>query len=182
MSDDSLISELLSQKDRLKGYASRRMRDTSQVEDVVQEALLRIVEQMSRTTIENPLAYAYRVLDSVIYAQHRKAPVIHDPVDEQIVCDQPLVDEQVEYRERFRQFAGRLSDMPPLRRQVFVMRHIDGLSRDAIAVRLGLSVEAVKKHLVRAMSDLARANLKASGKPGLDGAPKNKKMGTGGSR
>ena len=47
-----------------------------------------------------------------------------------------------------------LSAMAPLRRQVFLLRRIDGLSRDEIAEKLDISLEAVKKHLTRAMVEL----------------------------
>lgn len=41
-----------------------------------------------------------------------------------------------------------LSAMAPLRRQVFLLRRIDGLSRDEIAEKLDISLEAVKNTLL----------------------------------
>ena len=55
-----------------------------------------------------------------------------------------------------------LADMTPLRREVFILRRVDGLSRDEIACTLNLSVEAVKKHLTRAMVELT-LKLEAAG-------------------
>ncbi|MGC6766824.1 RNA polymerase sigma factor [Escherichia coli] len=45
-----------------------------------------------------------------------------------------------------------------------MQRHLDGKSRAEIAEALGLSLESVKKHLVRAMIDLAECgDLDSSG-------------------
>ncbi|TAP32728.1 hypothetical protein EYR97_16260 [Alteromonas sp. KUL42] len=44
--------------------------------------------------------------------------------------------------------------MSPLRREIFLLRRVDGLARDVIARRLDVSVEVVKKHLTRAMVEI----------------------------
>ncbi|KYL31397.1 RNA polymerase subunit sigma-70 [Pseudoalteromonas agarivorans] len=44
-----------------------------------------------------------------------------------------------------------LQELPPLRRNVFKLRRIDGLSREEIARQLNMSQESVKKHITRAM-------------------------------
>lgn len=151
---------------RLRNYVRKRMRDPAQVEDVVQETLVRVIEQERRQVIEHPLAYAYRVADSVILAGARKAAreAELDPLE--LVCDSPLADEVLDYRQRLARFEAALARLTPQRRAVFRMRHIDGKSRQEIAAELCLSVEAVKKHLVRAMADLSlslRDDLEAAG-------------------
>ncbi|QDK34832.1 RNA polymerase subunit sigma-70 [Sphingomonas sp. IC081] len=162
-------SPLLAGMTRLKSYVRKRMRDPEGVEDVVQETLARVMEQERRQAIEQPLAYAFRVADSVIVSdlrKHRRAgsptgrqadahPLELDPLE--LVCDMPLADEVLDYRERFARFEAALARLTPMRRTVFRMRHIDGQSRQDIAEELGLGLEAVKKHLVRAMADLALA-------------------------
>lgn len=140
---------------RLKSYVRRRMRDPDQVEDVVQETLVRVIEQERRQVIEHPLAYAFRVADSVILAGARKARRETELDHLDLICDLPLADEVLDYRQRLARFETALARLTPQRRTVFRMRHIDGKSRLEIAEELNLSVEAVKKHLVRAMADLA---------------------------
>ncbi|ALQ10606.1 RNA polymerase subunit sigma-70 (plasmid) [Pseudoalteromonas sp. Bsw20308] len=44
-----------------------------------------------------------------------------------------------------------LEELPPLRRKVFKLRRIDGLSREEISLQLNMSQESVKKHITRAM-------------------------------
>lgn len=153
-------SPLLAGMGRLKSYVRKRMRDPDGVEDVVQETLARVMEQEKRQAIAHPLAYAFRVADSVIMADVRKGRANRlggelDPLE--LVCDMPLADEVLDYRQRFARFEAALARLTPMRRTVFRLRHVDGKSRQEIASELGLSMEAVKKHLVRAMADLALA-------------------------
>jgi len=142
-------------RDRLLTYVRRRIREPEQAEDIVQEAIMRVMEQERKQVIDQPLAYAYRVADSVIYARARHVPVDHGPVDPDLACDLPLADEVLDYRRRFDRFRAVLATLPPQRRAVFTERHLEGKPRQQIADEMGLSVEAVKKHLVRAMIDLA---------------------------
>jgi RNA polymerase sigma-70 factor (ECF subfamily) len=154
-------SPLLAGVGRLKSYVRKRMRDPDGVEDVVQETLARVMEQEQRQAIEHPLAYAFRVADSVILADVRKSGQANRPGGEldllELVCDMPLADEVLDYRERFARFEAALARLTPMRRRVFRLRHVDGKSRQEIASELGLNLEAVKKHLVRAMADLTQA-------------------------
>lgn len=140
---------------RLIAYARRRLRDPDQAGDVVQETVMRVIEQDRRQGIDQPLAYAFRVADSVIYRGARRASQPYEPVDVELACDLPLPDELLDYRQRFDRFERALATLPVQRRTAFVKRHLDGQSRTEIAADMGISVEAVKKHLVRAMIDLA---------------------------
>lgn len=149
-------AELLAEhRTRLTAYVRKRLRDPEQADDIVQETFVRVVEQERKQRIEQPLAYAFRVADSILYAGARKAGGQTEPLDADIACELPLPEEVLDYRRRLARFEATLATLPPLRRDVFVKRHLDGKSRGEIAEELGLSLEAVKKHLVRAMIDLA---------------------------
>ncbi|WP_294235594.1 sigma-70 family RNA polymerase sigma factor [uncultured Sphingomonas sp.] len=139
---------------RLLTYVRKRIREPEQAEDVVQEAIMRVIEQERKQVIEQPLAYAFRVADSVIFNRGRRSADDGGPVDPEIACALPLADEILDYRQRFDRFQAALSRLPAQRRAVFVERHLEGKSRQQIADEMGLSIEAVKKHLVRAMIDL----------------------------
>ncbi|WP_343525381.1 sigma-70 family RNA polymerase sigma factor [Sphingomonas sp.] len=146
-------------RERLLTYVRRRLRDPEQAEDVVQEAIMRVIEQERKQVIEQPLAYAFRVADSVIHNRGRERgwarATDHASVDPDIACAMPLADEVLDYRQRFDRFRTALSRLPAQRRAVFVERHLEGKSRQQIAEEMEISVEAVKKHLARAMVDLA---------------------------
>ncbi len=139
---------------RLTAYVRKRLRDPEQADDIVQETFVRVVEQERKQRIEQPLAYAFRVADSIIFAGSRKGAQT-EPLDAELACALPLPEEVLDYRQRLARFEAKLADLPTLRRTVFVKRHLDGKTRAEIAEEMGLSLEAVKKHLVRAMIDLS---------------------------
>jgi RNA polymerase sigma-70 factor (ECF subfamily) len=47
-----------------------------------------------------------------------------------------------------------LDELPPLRRKVFELRRLEGLSREEISLKLDMSQESVKKHITRAMTQI----------------------------
>ena len=131
----------------------------------MQEVLLRVVEQGRKQDIANPLAYAYRVADSVIFADaRRRAPEI-DLAEQEIVSDLPAADQQLQDKERHLIFERALRNLTPLQREVFIKRHLDGTSRQDIARDMRMSVEAVKKHLLRAMAEMAAAATRSDSAP-----------------
>ena len=153
-----VVLQLEAQRRKLLSYISRRDRNGGQSEDILQEVMLRVFEQSRRQDIGNPLAYAYRVADTVIYDQTRRTRrEAKAPLDDALACLNPLAEEALIHRDRVRAFEHALTALTPLQREVFIRRRFDGWSRQDIAQSLGISVEAVKKHLVRAMAELAKA-------------------------
>ena len=74
-----------------------------------------------------------------------------------MVCPLPAADRVVAFRRAVALMAGALERMPPLRREIFLRRRLDGLTTAAIADRLDMSTAAVEKHVVRAFADLRTA-------------------------
>lgn len=143
---------------RLLAYISRRDRNPASSEDILQETLLRLLEQTQKKTIDDPMAYAFRVADSVIYARARQNRRETELGDLDFECQAPIGDQVLEYKQRMALFRNLLLAMTPVRRTVFVKRHLEGKARSQIADEMNLSLEAVKKHLLRAMVELTSLN------------------------
>jgi RNA polymerase sigma factor (sigma-70 family) len=152
-----VISVLRPHERKLAAYIVRRSKDPGRSEDVLQETFLTVMRQAQKQEITQPLAYAYRVADSLIYAQARRDRREEPIGDEDFGCDLPLPDAVLEHKQRAAVFEAALKRLSPLRRDIFMRRHLDDQSRQAIADDLKITVEAVKKHLVRAMAELAGA-------------------------
>ena len=160
------VAELKRHERKLLSYISRRRGDSSASEDILQETLLTVIEQSRKQEIANPLAYAYRVADSLIFSQARRGRREEAIGESDFECGLPLADELLEHKQRAEIFEAVLTRLSPMRREVFIRRHLDGQSRQEIAAAMGLNVEAVKKHLVRAMADLTEAATAAAGGAG----------------
>lgn len=160
------VAELRRHERKLLSYISRRRGDSSASEDILQETLLTVIEQSRKQEISNPLAYAYRVADSLIFSQARRSRREEAIGEDDFECELPLADEVLEHKQRAELFEAVLRRLSPVRREVFIRRHLEGQSRQEIAEAMRLNVETVKKHLVRAMVELTEAAAAASGAEG----------------
>lgn len=147
----------------LKSFILGMVKDKAQADDIYQETLLRTGRSTRFIELENPLAYMITVAKSVLYDfQRKRTPnaVEIEHIDLEAAYDGP----EFTYiqQQKLSCIEAILNTMSPLRREVFILRRVDGLTRDEIAHRLDLSLEAVKKHLTRAMVELT-IKLEAAG-------------------
>ena len=129
--------------------------DSAQVDDIFQETVLRTRKSKCLSELDSPLAYMITVSKSVLYDFQRKSiPQADDIQTLELQSADESPDVAYLNQQKLDEVERILSAMAPLRRQVFLLRRIDGLSRDEIAEKLDISLEAVKKHLTRAMVEL----------------------------
>lgn len=147
-----LCRELVEGSPRIKRYLSCRVADASEAADFYQESVARVLERAREQRIHNPVAYAIRVARNLII--NRPAPSYDD--EGELACPGPSPEESASRAQRVALLTRALESMPPLRRSVFVRRRLHGDSRATIARELGISEEAVKKHISRALYDLQR--------------------------
>jgi RNA polymerase sigma factor (sigma-70 family) len=145
----------------LLAYVRRRLRSAADAEDVVQEAMARVLSRARGSLIADPLSYAMRTARNILIDNGRatRPPVSLDdlegvdtPID---AAATPL--EALDMTERLQLFQAALEAMPRLRREVFIRRRVEEQAYDVIARDLKLSTEAVQKHYSRAALMLRQA-------------------------
>ncbi|MBU3018692.1 RNA polymerase sigma factor [Paraglaciecola agarilytica] len=148
---DSFISFM----PRVRRFVLNKTQNTDVANDVVQETMLRTFRCAPSDPLQSPLAYMLTVAKSVL-SDHWRVEKKHQVAQELNESQAHHTDIEFEYlnSEKVRIIAQLLEGMPPLRRKVFEMRRIEGKSREEIAQELDLSVEAVKKHINRAMVEV----------------------------
>ena len=119
----------------------------------MQEALLRTLNRNNTSEIENLQAYINQVAKSVMYSDWQKNKSQQNNTDDiELFTDENRDPEAQSITEQKLDLVkNALQELPPLRRNVFKLRRIDGLSREEIAKQLNMSQESVKKHITRAM-------------------------------
>lgn len=140
-------------------YFRRHRADEADVEDLAQEALLRLLR--SPVHADNAEAYLVRIASNLLRDrarrdQSRRAD-LHDALDENVVqlpSEEPDCGRVYEGRERLECFLSALDELPPRCRQIFLLQRYEGLTYTAIAKRLHVSVSAVEKHMMRALLHL----------------------------
>ena len=146
-------------------YASRTLGDDARAEDVVQEAFLSALRGIG--TLDRPAGFKpwlYRIAHNACIDQMRRRARAEEvsfdanaiPAAEEIRLFRhvPSNHAQVAQKEEFRHLRQALTDLPASQAEILVLRELEGLSYDEIAVRMNISVSAVESMLFRARRSL----------------------------
>lgn len=148
--DESAYRQLRGQVYRL---AYRHLGDHSASEDIVQESFVRLA-QYRTDSIRNIRGMLRRIASNLIIDSSRsRARRAEEDLSQGIeaVTDEPSQEQALLLRERMQQVSDVLAQMPPLRRQVFIMRRLHGMSAKDVAAALSISPAAVDQHVARAL-------------------------------
>lgn len=144
----------------LKTYLRGAFPAMSDVEDVVQESYLRVWRARLAQPLRSSRGFLFRVARHLaldLVRRQRVSPI--DPVQDfgaLRVVDQAVdVAEFAAACDDLELLAAALESLPPRRREVMLLRKLEGLSQKEIAARLGLSELTVQVHIVRGLRSLA---------------------------
>jgi RNA polymerase sigma-70 factor (ECF subfamily) len=161
-----------SEQDALKGLAGqfgpvllqffkRRVRDQSEAEDLTQEVFVRLLRRGDISALADLRGYLFETASSVLMDRARKRrshlsdqhvpfdPTVHGNVD--FASDHVLIGQETLTR------ASRaLLELPDRARTIFVLRRLEGLRYQDIALRLGISVSLVEKQMALAVAYLTQ--------------------------
>jgi RNA polymerase sigma factor (sigma-70 family) len=140
----------------LTNYFRRRVVNAADVEDMVQEVFVRLVSRNSTETVEHLGGYLVKTAASVIADSARRRSsrmgAFHVPLDEDHHGDEDIHPERVLLgKEELHAAIAALLSLPERTRAVFILRRLENCRHADIARRLGISVSAVEKHMVRAI-------------------------------
>jgi RNA polymerase sigma factor (sigma-70 family) len=142
----------------LRAFFSRRA-NANDVEDLVQEVLLRIQKRQPGAVVTNVEGYLFEVAANVLIdrgrrdrtrrrSDHCELQEIHHPVDD-------MSPERVlQGREKMARAMAALNELPERTRLVFILVRFEEMSYKRVAQRLGVSVSAVEKHVMKALRHL----------------------------
>ncbi|KQX21699.1 MULTISPECIES: RNA polymerase sigma factor [unclassified Sphingomonas] len=157
-----IAREIVPHERSVRSWLSRRWHHVVDVEDVVQEAYCRIANLASVDHIENARSYFFRTAHTVVTDLMRRAGIINfnalTQIDWSNVMDgAPLADRVLEASQELERVNRLLSQLPDTYRRAIELRRIEGLSRRETAERLGVSEDALKKHVERGMHQVIKA-------------------------
>jgi RNA polymerase sigma-70 factor (ECF subfamily) len=150
-------SEILPLESQLLRCARRYCRASpDEAQDLVHEAFAKIIAYEGWVNVANPSGFAFRVLSNIARDALRRRKVVSieaggDLERFHLVDDQPDPEMCAVYSDELRNLHALIASMPTQMRRVFTLRKVYGLSQNDIAVRLGLTVSTVEKHVVRGL-------------------------------
>ena len=146
----------------LLSFFRKRTHNAPEVQDLVQQVFLRLAQYRELTRIQNPDGFIFRTAANILKDHHRQSLVRQQGANHPAVCtageDSDLSPERVlAGEETLARLAIALRELPDRTRDVFVLRCFEGLKHAEIAQIQGISVRAVDKHMVKALTHIGRA-------------------------
>ena len=140
----------------IQGYIARRIRSQEDARDLTQEVFARLIRSRHADGCESPSALLYEIATNLIIdrSRRRKSHRVdrHRPYDDEetegIGADPSCV---LDSERRLREVEAIILSLPDRCREVFVLSRFECLSYAEIAVRLGISVAMVQKHISKAL-------------------------------
>lgn len=134
-------------------YIQRMVGDKDKAQDIVQETYCRAIEIDSRIVIENKRAYLYKMARNIVFDESNKkkkdAKILFEE-NSHIIPKSQQPEEiaiSINQEETLMQI---IQTLPARSQQAFILYTVDGYSRQEISKKMGITSNAVEKHITRA--------------------------------
>jgi RNA polymerase sigma-70 factor (ECF subfamily) len=144
-------------RDRYARYAARMLGSLDAAEDAVQDAFIRAYDQLRQCRDPEYFAgWFFLILRNRCYAERRRNHRAVGATNEQLDVASPREspDAAMERSEARRALSRALQKLTQEQRDVFVLKHIEGMSYEQIAEMIGASVPSLKMRMHRAYDRL----------------------------
>lgn len=144
---------------QLHRFLISKLANREDAQDLMQEAYLRLIRIKKPELVKQPEAYLFRIAANLIgefYIGKSKAPPkvnIEDISGTGEDGDGGVFAHSLQMKHELKDLEDIFSKMPPLYREVLMLRKSDGLSHAEIAEKLDISKHTVHKYLTRALTE-----------------------------
>jgi RNA polymerase sigma factor (sigma-70 family) len=156
---DALLAPFLPHIPAVRRYAGRKVA-ACELDDVLQDSLIRILASSSTAEILHPKSYLMMVVRAVIVdrirqdartlrSSHCELTEVHHPADLVSPCDVLIA------RQDLTQFTAALNALPHRAREMLLAVRVEGAPFKAVAERFGVCVSTVEKQVAKALAQLA---------------------------
>lgn len=149
----------------LRSFFRRRMHNSPEVQDLVQQVFLRLAEHPHLGAIENPDAYVFQTAANALRDHRRHNLVcsryfdahVGGDLDTPFMVSSDFSPERIlQGRESIERVVAALRALPQRTRDIFMLRCFEGLKHAEIARLQGISVRAAEKHYAKALAYLSQ--------------------------
>lgn len=139
-------------------FLGKRLGSQADAADLAQDAFAQWLGSRDRARVAQPRAFLFQIARNLLRDHWRRqqvrggtepAPVEHDEALFEHAAPGPQ--DKAEQHQRLHHLARALDDLPPRRREAFVLHKFDGLSQAEVAERMGISLSMVEKHVACAL-------------------------------
>jgi RNA polymerase sigma factor (sigma-70 family) len=147
----------------LKRKLTYMLKNSSDVEDVLQDAYVRLIEcQSSEDSIENVPAFFHRVAHNIAIDRVRRRSRTNkifvesdagEDVSAQLMsirCSQPRADDCLQNRQALDAVILAVSELPEKCARAYLLNCVDEMTHSEIASEIGVTVSMIEKYISRA--------------------------------
>jgi len=142
--------------DEIRRYLVRRSRCADTAADLTQETFVRLLRGDDRMRIGSPRAYLYRIAANLLTDHARREgarpPTVGGERLDRQVDEAPDQERALLARDAERRLRRAIDEMPPRRREIFVLHKFEGMSYAEIAQRLGIAKNTVMVQMMQALA------------------------------
>lgn len=143
----------------LRRFLRRKIANPTDVEEILQEAYLRLVRAAGQGDIENIRGFLYRIATNLVIDRFRSSAHNATHLDIEDMTNSPgeltsresSPEEMSIVRQQLGVTLETIRTLPPRCRQVFVLHRIKQMTHREISKKLGISTQMVEKHIAKAM-------------------------------
>lgn len=152
---ETLAALSRSHRASLQRYFERRIKNRADVDDLIQDVFLRLARRADFQSIQHLDGYLFEVAANVLQDRLRyrrsRALELHDEIKEFHSREDFSPDRVLIGKENLGCVYRALCELPERVRMAFLLHRLEGLRHPEIAKRLGVSVSAVEKYVIRAL-------------------------------
>jgi RNA polymerase sigma-70 factor (ECF subfamily) len=139
-------------------YFLRHLGNMEDAEDLAQEVFARFAQYKAASTIRNLEAFLFGIAGNLLRDRFRRDQTHcarqHFPIDKCVegqLGEVPSAERVYQEQQRLQAFLDALDELSSRTRTVFLLQRYEGMTYSAVAKRLGISVSAVEKHMMKAI-------------------------------
>lgn len=147
---------------KVKSFLMGMLADADDAEDLAQDVFVNLWNgRKSLANVQNLNAYVYQSVKYVLFSfVNKKKGIFNTDIEGAYDLPSSEDSECIVYSHELEEIIGHLiAEMPPQRKQVFLMSRKEGLTIAEISEELGISKRTVETHISMALSTLRKAIL-----------------------
>ncbi len=136
----------------LRAWLQSRFTQDSDVDDVIQEAYLRVLQARETAPMQSPKAFLFATARNLALDQVRRRQILQfEPLVEKdnwtVLDEGEGIPETIARNQELEFLTEAIQSLPDRCRQIFTLRKVYGMSQSDIAAKLGVSAHTVSAQL-----------------------------------
>ncbi len=134
--------------------------NSADVEDLTQDVFVRLAGPGAQKDLLKPDAFVFTLARNLVRDRarrlHTRAMAISVDVGDidELRCERPTPEQELDVSQRLQRVEQTLAGLKPHTREAFEQHRVDGDSYAEIALRMGISISMVEKHIMAAIAAL----------------------------